>query len=69
VARAASIDVPTLVLVASGSPELFQVCAQNVVGAMPDGRSVVLDGQGHGAELFAPEVVAGQVLAFLDGAE
>ena len=66
---AASIEVPTLVLVAGESPELFQVCAQNVVAALPDGRSVVLHGQGHSAEMFAPEVVAEQVLAFLDGAE
>jgi pimeloyl-ACP methyl ester carboxylesterase len=68
-ARAASIEVPTLVLVAGESPELFQVCAQNVVAALPDGRSAVLDGQGHGAEMFAPEVVAEQVLTFLHGTE
>jgi len=67
-ARAANIEVPTLVLVASESPELFQVCAQNVVDAMPDARAVVLDGQGHGAEMFAAKEVVEQVLAFLDGA-
>ena len=64
-ADAASIEVPTLMLVADGSPELFQVCAQNLVEAMPDARTVVLDGQGHGAEMFAPEAIAEQVLAFL----
>jgi pimeloyl-ACP methyl ester carboxylesterase len=67
-APAASVDVPTLVLVASGSPDIFQVCAQNVVDAMPDARAVVLDGQGHGAEMFAAEEVAEQVVDFLDGA-
>ena len=65
-AYAASIEVPTLVMVASGSPELFQVCAKNLVETMPDAHAVVFDGQGHGAEMFAPEVIAEQVLAFLN---
>ena len=63
-----SIEVPTLVLVASDSPEAFGVCARNVVDAMPDARATVLEGQGHGAEMFAPQVVAEPVLAFLDPA-
>jgi pimeloyl-ACP methyl ester carboxylesterase len=67
-ALAASVEVPTLVLVASGSPEPFQVCAQDVVEAMPNARAVVLDEQGHGAEMFAAKEVAEQVVAFLDGA-
>ncbi len=68
VRHAARVEVPTLVLVAAGSPELFQVCAQNVVDHLPHARVVVLDGQGHGAEMFAPEAVAEPVLVFLDRA-
>jgi len=64
-ADAASIDLPTLMLVASDHPELFQTCAQDLVETMPDARTVVLDGQGHAAEMFAPATIAEQVLAFL----
>ena len=66
-AHAASVEVPTLVLVGSDSPEIFQICAQNLVETMPDARAVVLDGQGHGAEMFTPETIAEQGLAFLHG--
>ncbi len=62
---AADITVPTLLLVGGESPEVFQVCAQEVVEAMPHARTVLLEGQGHGAEMFAAEAVAPQVLAFL----
>ena len=54
-------------MVASGSPELFQVCAKNLVETMPNARAAVLHGQGHGAEMFAPEAIAEQVLTFLHG--
>lgn len=66
-AHAASVEVPTLVLVASDSPEIFQTCAQNLVETMPDARAAVLDGQGHAAEMFTPKAIAEQVMAFLDG--
>jgi pimeloyl-ACP methyl ester carboxylesterase len=64
-ARASDIEVPTLVLVASESPAVFHECATNVVAALPDARADVLDGQGHGAEMFAAELVADRVLTFL----
>jgi pimeloyl-ACP methyl ester carboxylesterase len=63
--EAAQIAVPTLMLVGSESPEIFQVRARRVVEAMPNAQLVVLEGHGHGAEMFGPAVVAQQVLTFL----
>lgn len=62
---AATVAAPTLVLVGGATPEPFRASAQAVATAVPDARLTVLDGQHHGAELFAPDIVADAVLAFL----
>jgi hypothetical protein len=35
------------------------------VAALPDARLTILEGQGHGAEMFAPDVVSEAALEFL----
>jgi pimeloyl-ACP methyl ester carboxylesterase len=62
---ARTVAVPTLVLVGGDTPPPFRESAQAVAGALPDARVELLPRQGHGAELFAPELVAGKVLEFL----
>jgi pimeloyl-ACP methyl ester carboxylesterase len=63
--QAASVTVPALVLVGAATPPPFQASARSVVDALPNARIAVLDGQGHAAEMFAPEIVAQQVIPFL----
>lgn len=65
--QAANVTAPTLVLVGGDTSDVFQASAETVAKTMPDARITVIDGQAHGAELFAPELVAGHVLAFLQG--
>ena len=62
--RAARIGCPTLLLVGTESPVWGEEVA-TVAAAMPDARVVRLEGQGHAADLLAPQVVAGPLLAFL----
>lgn len=63
--RAAKVLVPTLVLVGSETSEAHRADAETVAAAMPNATVAVLEGQGHAAEWFAPELVAGAVLPFL----
>jgi pimeloyl-ACP methyl ester carboxylesterase len=63
--KAAAVTVPTLVLVGSDSPAPFRTSADTVASTVPDARLVVLEGHGHGAELFGTDLVAEQVLAFV----
>lgn len=63
--RVRSVTVPTLVLVGGDTPPAFRASAEKVASTLPNATLVVLPGQGHGAELFAPELVAEQLLAFL----
>jgi pimeloyl-ACP methyl ester carboxylesterase len=62
--QGARINVPTLLLVGSETPEA-QTGIETVAAALPDARVAVLEGQGHVADLLAPEVVADVVLGFL----
>jgi pimeloyl-ACP methyl ester carboxylesterase len=64
--QAAAVTVPTLLLVGTESPA-WGPEAQTVASALPDARIVHLDGQGHVADLLAPEAVAEPLLAFLLG--
>jgi pimeloyl-ACP methyl ester carboxylesterase len=66
--QASSVSVPTLVLVGSDTPPPYRESARAVAAALPGAEAVVLEGQGHGAEMFAPETVAREVVAFLYGA-
>jgi pimeloyl-ACP methyl ester carboxylesterase len=61
---AARIAVPVLLLVGTESPD-WGAEAATVAGALPDVQVAHLEGQGHVADLLAPEVVAASLLGFL----
>jgi pimeloyl-ACP methyl ester carboxylesterase len=63
--QAARITVPTLLLTGSDSRDPFAADTRAVAAALPDARVVVMEGQQHVADILAPEVVAGHLLAFL----
>ncbi|HMQ33264.1 MAG TPA: alpha/beta hydrolase [Chloroflexaceae bacterium] len=63
--QAARIAVPTLLLTGSESPDWYPE-VETVAAALPDARVAVLEGQGHVADVVAPELVAAQLLAFLE---
>jgi pimeloyl-ACP methyl ester carboxylesterase len=65
--QAAAITAPTLLLVGADSQDPARDDAPTVAAALPDARTVVMDSQGHLADVLAPEVVAGHMLAFLRG--
>jgi pimeloyl-ACP methyl ester carboxylesterase len=61
--QAAMITIPTLLLSGSESPDWYPE-VEIVAAALPDARIEILEGQGHGADITAPEMVAGQLLGF-----
>jgi pimeloyl-ACP methyl ester carboxylesterase len=63
--QAATVTVPTLVLLGDQTPEAYLRSSEAVVEAVPNARLNLLEGKNHGAEMFAPAVVAEPVLAFL----
>jgi pimeloyl-ACP methyl ester carboxylesterase len=65
--RFSDVHVPTLFLLGSESPALFQNAAAAVDAALPSCRLVSLPGQRHAAMDTAPELFAAEVLGFLDG--
>jgi pimeloyl-ACP methyl ester carboxylesterase len=65
--HAARITVPTLLLTGADSPDPATADLSAVAGALPDARVVVMEGQGHLADVLAPETFAGHVVAFLRG--
>lgn len=58
------IAVPTLLLVGTESSDWGRQ-AEPVSIALPDARIATLEGQGHVADLVAPELVADRLLDFL----
>ncbi len=54
-----------LVLTGAESPAEMRDDPDTVAAALPDARLVVIEGQQHLADVLAPDVVAGYVLAFL----
>ena len=64
VERYARIDVPTLVLAGSESPDFLRAAAAEVAAAIPGARHDVLDGQDHNV---AGEVLAPVVAQFREG--
>ena len=65
-ARAATVTVPTLLLQGSESPESLRADVRRVADAVPDTRIAILEGQAHSADFLAPQLVAEQLLAFLE---
>jgi pimeloyl-ACP methyl ester carboxylesterase len=63
--EAARIAVPTLLLTGSESSDPFAADVAAVAAAIPDARVVVLEGQRHVADILAPELFAGHLVAFL----
>lgn len=63
--RFGDLSVPTLMLTGGDSPAFLGESARAVVGALPDARIFVLEGQMHRAVVDAPQVVAQAVLSFL----
>jgi pimeloyl-ACP methyl ester carboxylesterase len=61
---AARITVPTLLLTGTRSPDWYPE-APTVAAALPDARIVELAGQGHAADIVAPALIAGPLLAFV----
>jgi pimeloyl-ACP methyl ester carboxylesterase len=63
--QAQKIYIPTLLVVGEESPESWKIEAKAFAAVLPDARVIVLKGQGHGADMVAPKLVAEQVIAFL----
>jgi pimeloyl-ACP methyl ester carboxylesterase len=64
-ARLSDFGVPTLILVGGDSPAFEKAAAEALEAALPDGRVVVLPGEGHIAHRTAPELFEREVLRFL----
>jgi pimeloyl-ACP methyl ester carboxylesterase len=63
--KAKTVDAPTLVLIGGETPKPFKVSADAWASALPNAKLNHLEGQGHGAEMFAPRVVAEHIITFL----
>lgn len=63
--RAARVTVPTLILTGDQTPAGFTAGVDVVAAAIPDTRVQALEGQGHTADVVAPDLVAKHVRAFL----
>ena len=61
---AAAVAVPTLLLVGSETPA-WNSQVDRVAAALPNAHIEVLQGQGHIADLFAPEMISERLLEFL----
>jgi pimeloyl-ACP methyl ester carboxylesterase len=66
-AQAAAITAPTLLLTGSDSTDPAVTDTDTVAAALPDARVVVMPGQGHLADVLAPEVLAAHLVGFLRG--
>lgn len=63
--RLGRLRTPTLLLIGSESPAWAHRSVAAFAGAMPDARVHTLEGQGHGAAVSAPELVAAELAGFL----
>jgi pimeloyl-ACP methyl ester carboxylesterase len=63
--RLDELRAPTLLLVGSESPAWAHRSIAAFAGAIPDARVHTLDGQGHGAAVSAPELLAAELATFL----
>jgi len=64
--RFAGMNVPTLLLTGSESPPEFRRWVDDVAAALRDSAIHVLEGQGHAANVAAPELLATEILKFTD---
>ncbi len=65
--RFRSMAVPTLLLLGGNSPEQVRVSTENLKGALPESRIVILPGQQHVAMETAPDLLVREVVTFLLG--
>lgn len=63
--QAAKIEVPVLLLVGTESPAIIRGKPEVVAAALPDARIEELEGQGHMANITAPDLAARVLLDFL----
>jgi len=63
--QASQVDIPTLLLTGSKSAAGLKADVRFVAETVPDARVVDLPGQAHSADVFAPQLVAEALLAFL----
>lgn len=61
----AALAVPTLLLVGTESPDWAVRSTDAYEDALPNAEKVVLEGQGHAANMTAPELLAAELTAFL----
>lgn len=64
--RFAQMEVPTLLLHGSESPPAFRERIDALQAALPDSTVRILEGQGHAANVTAPELLATQILRFVE---
>jgi len=63
--RAAQVDVPVLLFRGTETPAGFRDALAEIAATLSEARVVDLDGQGHTADVLAPELVAAELSAFL----
>lgn len=63
--QAVKFTLPTLLVTGEESPNDWKADAKDVAAALADARVVTLDGQGHGADIVAPQIFTKAVLPFL----
>lgn len=64
--RFRSLRSNCLLLVGEKSPPVMKAPSQLLASTLPDSRTVILPGQGHGAISMAPELFAQEVIQFLN---
>ena len=64
--RFAACAAPTLLLVGERSPAEYHATAQALTAALSNSRTVLLEGQGHGAVDAAPQLFARRVTEFIE---
>jgi pimeloyl-ACP methyl ester carboxylesterase len=60
------ITVPTLFLLGSDSPSFFKKTTETLHVHLPNSQIAVLQGQQHSAMLTAPELLANEIIRFLE---
>ena len=63
--RYRDLEMPTLLLLGSETPANLRNATNALAAAIPQARKVLLEGQAHHATVYAPELVAEQVVRFV----